>query len=174
VFDIIALGGGCFWCTEAVFSMVHGVIDVEPGYSGGTTVNPTYEEVCSDKTGHAEVVRIAYDPDTVSLIDLLEIFFKMHDPTQGNRQGEDVGSQYRSIILYTSDEQAKIIEDYINHIQGHFKRPITTEVRRLEAFYSAEKYHRGYYQVNGAKPYCRLIIAPKVEKIRNEFRKLMR
>lgn len=154
--------------------MVKGVIDVEPGYSGGTTANPTYEEVCGDGTGHAEVVRVAYDPDAVSLTELLEVFFKMHDPTQGNRQGDDVGSQYRSIILYVSEEQAKTIEGYINRLQDHFKKPITTEVRRLEAFYPAEKYHRRYYKANGAQPYCRLVITPKVEKIKKEFGELIR
>jgi peptide-methionine (S)-S-oxide reductase len=165
----IAFGGGCFWCTEAVFKMFKGVVKTTPGYAGGTTKNPTYEEVCSGTTGHAEVIMVEYDPGAVSLEKLLDVFFKMHDPTSVNRQGADVGSQYRSIILYTEEQQKKMIDEYIDMIALKFDKDIVTEVKALDAFYPAEDYHKNYYKNNPAQPYCAIVIRPKIEKIKKEF-----
>jgi len=172
--ETIVFGGGCFWCTEAVFKMFKGVIETTPGYAGGTTKNPTYEEVCSHETGHAEVLHVTYDPSLINLDTLLEIFFEMHDPTQYNRQGADVGSQYRSIILYTTDRQKKKATDFIKEIQGNFERPITTEVRKLDVFYKAESYHKDYYERNPIQPYCTFVIGPKVRKLREKFKALLK
>ncbi len=169
VFRSIVLGGGCFWCTEAVFKMFKGVVKVTPGYAGGTTKNPTYGQVCSGATGHAEVIKVDYDPKSVSLEKLLEIFFKAHDPTSLNRQGADVGSQYRSIILYSTDAERKAVEAYIKRISGNYEKPIATEVKKLGAFYASEDYHKDYYKNNPFQPYCMLVIRPKVAKIRKEF-----
>jgi peptide-methionine (S)-S-oxide reductase len=149
--------------------MFKGVVSATPGYAGGTTKNPTYEQVCSGDTEHAEVIKVEYDPDVVSLEKLLEIFFASHDPTSINQQGADVGSQYRSIILYTDEEDRKTIEDYIKGIAGNFKRPIATEVKRLDAFYPSEDYHKDYYRLNPMQPYCMFVIRPKVVKIKKEF-----
>ena len=166
----IVLGGGCFWCTEAVFSIFDGVVKTTPGYAGGTTKNPTYEQVCSGTTGHAEVLKLEYDPAIAPLEKLLEIFFKMHDPTSINKQDADVGSQYRSIILYTDEQQKRTIEDFIKKIAGNFKKPIVTEVKKLDAFYPSEDYHKDYYKNNPLQPYCMFVIRPKVAKIKKEFK----
>lgn len=146
--ETIVLGGGCFWCTEAVFKMLKGVISVEPGYAGGHTKNPTYEEVCSGKTGHAEAIKIEYDPQVISLETLLTVFFATYDPTTLNRQGNDVGEQYRSIILYSTEEQKKISEDFIKELDNSSKegKSVVTEVKKLEKFYPAEDYHKNYYE----------------------------
>ncbi len=167
--ETIILGGGCFWCTEAVFKMFKGVVKTTPGYAGGTTKNPTYRQVCSGETGHAEVIKIDYDPGVASLEKLLEIFFAAHDPTSVNQQGADVGSQYRSIILYVDDKDRKVIEAYMKSIAGSFKKPIATEVKKLDAFYPSEDYHKDYYKLNPLQPYCLLVIGPKVSKIRKKF-----
>ena len=165
----IVFGGGCFWCTEAVFSMFKGVTKTTPGYAGGHTKNPSYEEVCGGDTGHAEVLKIEYDRTIAPLEKLLEIFFASHDPTTLNQQGADVGSQYRSIILYSTDAQKKVIADYIGSIAANFKKPITTEVKKLDNFYPSEDYHKDYYKNNPLQPYCMFVIRPKISKIKKEF-----
>lgn len=167
----IALGGGCFWCSEAIFKMLDGV-KTTPGYAGGTTQNPTYEQVCSGTTGHAEVIMLEYDPTIALLEKILDIFFKMHDPTQVNRQGNDIGAQYRSIILYTTEAQKKVIEGFISDLQKKAPARIMTEVRKLGAFYQAEEYHKDYFKRNPANPYCIFVIRPKVSKIKKEFPEL--
>ncbi len=163
------LGGGCFWCTEAVFSRVRGVVDVKPGYSGGKVPNPTYEEVCTGETGHAEVVQITFDPNVISYREILEIFFAIHDPTTPNRQGNDVGTQYRSIILYHNDEQRKIAEEMIKEVEKKLGKKVVTEVVPFEAFYEAEDYHHNFYDKHRNYPYCRLVIDPKVKKFFKYF-----
>lgn len=167
--DSIVFGGGCFWCSEAVFEMLRGVIKTTPGYAGGATKNPTYEQVRSGTTGHAEVIKVDYDPKVISLDKILEIFFKAHDPTSVNRQGADVGSQYRSIILYSDAAERKVIETYIKKIAGNYDKPIATEVKRLDAFYESEEYHRDYYKKHPLEPYCMLVTRPEVNKIKTEF-----
>jgi len=167
--EVAVFGGGCFWCTEAVYQMLKGVISVMPGYAGGTTANPTYERVCQGDTGHAEVIKIEYDPEIVSYDDLLTVFFASHDPTTLNRQGSDVGSQYRSIILYTTEEQKQKAEDFIENLgEG-----IVTEVKPLGQFYEAENYHQRYYEKNKGVPYCQIVINPKLEKVKEKFAKLL-
>jgi peptide-methionine (S)-S-oxide reductase len=168
--EFIVFGGGCFWCTEAVFSMLKGVVKTAPGYTGGKTSNPTYEQVCYGDTGHAEVLQIDYDPSVITLDKLLEIFFEMHDPTTLNRQGVDVGTQYRSIILYNSDDQKETIKKFIEKIQKDFDMPIVTKIKKLDRFYVAEDYHKKYYDKNSSNPYCSVVIRPKVEKIMKEFK----
>ena len=168
--SVIVFGGGCFWCTETVFKMLKGVISVEPGYAAGITENPTYEEVCGGKTGHAEVVKIEFSPDEISFKDLLTVFFAMHDSTTLNRQGNDIGAQYRSIILYTSQEQKKETEDFIKELG----RGVVTEAKPLDKFYPAEKYHRDYYEKNKKAPYCQIVISPKIEKLKNKFNELLK
>jgi peptide-methionine (S)-S-oxide reductase len=167
--EIIVFGGGCFWCTEAVFSMFKGVVSTMPGYAGGNFKNPTYEDVCSGNTGHAEVLQVEYNPKIASLEKLLDIFFKMHDPTSLNKQGADFGSQYRSIILYTSDAQKETIDKFVKKIQKDFNQPIVTEIKRLDVFYPAEDYHKDYFGKNPMQPYCMFVIRPKVSKIKKEF-----
>lgn len=167
--ESIVLGGGCFWCVEAAFRMVKGVIATAPGYAGGFTMRPNYTEVCAGHTGHAEVVRVEFDPEQVSLRELLEVFFQIHDPTSLNRQGADVGSQYRSLILYEREEQRAAVEAFIHDSSSRYDRPIVTEVRELETFWPAEEYHFNYYARNPGKPYCRVVIAPKLEKLRKEL-----
>lgn len=167
--ETIVFGGGCFWCTEAVFKMIKGVADTTPGYAGGTTVNPTYEQVCTGNTGHAEVLRIEYDPGAVTLNKLLEVFVSMHDPTSLNRQGADTGTQYRSMVLYNTEEQKKIVGEFLEKVQKNYDRPVVTEVRKLDKFYVAEDYHKKYYDRNPNQPYCMMVIRPKVEKVRKEF-----
>jgi len=169
-FECIVLGGGCFWCTEAVFQRVPGVRSVVPGYAGGKTTNPTYSEVCGGDTGHAEVVKVVFDPASLSLRRILEVFFTVHDPTTPDCQGADQGSQYRSIVLFTSEEQERVVRDFIREISGSFPAPVVTEVKELEAFYPAEEYHRKYYDRNPEAPYCRMVIAPKLGKLKKLFR----
>ena len=164
--EIADLGGGCFWCMEAVFERLAGVISVTSGFAGGTTENPTYRDVCTETTGHAEVTEIEFDPAKVSYEKLLEVFWQAHDPTTLNRQGADVGDSYRSIILYASDEQKKEAEKSIAEEQSNWKDPIVTQVVPLEAFYKAEVSHQDYYRINGSTSgYCRAVIRPKVEKL---------
>ena len=158
-------GGGCFWCVEAMFERTQGVVSVVSGYAGGTKTNPTYEDVCMGGTGHAEVVQIEYDPDAVSFEELLEVFWKTHDPTTLNRQGADVGTQYRSIVLYHDEEQKRIAERSKGEAADGFPRPIVTEIRPLEAFYRAEDYHQDYFAKNPNAGYCRFIINPKLKKL---------
>jgi peptide-methionine (S)-S-oxide reductase len=160
-------GGGCFWCIEAVFERVKGVVSVTSGYAGGETENPNYRDVCSGTTGHAEVVKIEYDPSIIGYEELLEVFWKAHDPTTLNRQGADAGTQYRSIILYTDREQREIAEKSKKELEkaGIFKDPVVTEIKELEKFYPAEDYHQDYYQNNSSAGYCRVVIAPKLKKL---------
>lgn len=174
--ETIVFGGGCFWCTEAVFKMIKGVLSVEPGYSGGKKENPTYMEVCTEDTGHAEVIKIEYDPSEVSLENLLTVFFASHDPTTLNRQGNDVGTQYRSIIFYTTPEQKKESEDFIKEINKSNKdgKPVVTEVRPLDKFYKAEEYHKDYFERNPMNSYCQIVINPKLEKVQKKYADLLK
>ena len=169
--EIAVFGGGCFWCTEAVFSELKGVLAVDPGYAGGRTENPTYRQVCSESTGHAEVIQVQYNPDQITYNRLLEVFFATHDPTTLNRQGADVGASYRSIILYTNDAQKDQAEAFIRELdsRGGKGNPIVTEVAKLERFYEAEADHKQFYMNNPAAMYCQVVISPKVEKVRAEF-----
>ena len=169
--EVTTLGGGCFWCLEAVFDELQGVEDVVSGYSGGSTVNPTYQQVCSETTGHAEVVQVTFDPQLISFEDVLKVFFSIHDPTTLNRQGADVGTQYRSAVFFHSPEQQATATQVIEEINkaGIWNRPIVTEVTPFEKFYSAEKYHQEYFQNNAEQPYCQVVIAPKVAKFRKEY-----
>lgn len=162
----IVLGGGCFWCTEACLVLVDGVLRATAGYAGGTTEDPTYEEVSAGGTGHAEVVEVEYDPSVVDLEEILDVFFASHDPTSLNRQGADVGTQYRSIVLCDDEEQRAVVEARIAKLQRSYSRPVVTEVAELERFYPAEEHHQQYYARNPGQGYCRVVIAPKVEKIR--------
>ena len=166
--DVAVFGGGCFWCTEAVFGELKGVVSVVPGYAGGHTENPTYWQVCDEITGHAEVVRIEFDRAQVSYRKLLEVFFKTHDPTTLNRQGADKGPRYRSTILYINDEQGAEAENYIKNLEASGTK-IVTEVVPLTRFYEAEDEHKQYYRENSANMYCQIVIRPKVEKVREEF-----
>jgi peptide-methionine (S)-S-oxide reductase len=172
--ETATFGGGCFWCTEATFQRLKGVETVVPGYAGGTKENPTYEEVCSGSTGHAEVIQIQFDPAVISYEQLLEVFFRLHDPTTLNRQGADVGTQYRSVIFFHSPEQQKTAEALIKRLNesGEFKQPIVTEVKPLEKFYKAENYHENYYNSNRQSGYCLLVIDPKIEKLYKDFGEL--
>ena len=169
--EVAVLGGGCFWCTEAVFTELRGVVSVEPGYSGGTLPNPSYEQVCTDRTGHAEAIRITFDPDVISYGDLLGVFFSTHDPTTLNRQGADTGTQYRSVIFYGSEGQKKEAEETIRRLAKDkvFGRPIVTQVLPLKAFYVAEDYHHDYYRKNPSQGYCRVVISPKLAKFRAHY-----
>lgn len=166
------LGGGCFWCTEAVYLELKGVVDVKPGYSGGEVKNPTYEEVCTGTTGHAEAVQITFDADVVSFKDILEVFFMTHDPTTLNRQGNDVGPQYRSVIFYHNEKQKEVAENAVQLFTEEkvYDRPIVTQVEPFEAFYMAEDYHLNYYNRNKGQGYCQFIITPKLEKFRKIFK----
>ena len=166
------LGGGCFWCTEAVFLELNGVKDVKPGYSGGHVKNPTYKQVTSETTGHAEVVQISFDSQVVSFIEILEVFFATHDPTTLNRQGNDVGTQYRSAIFYHSEKQKEIAQQVIAQLEkeGVYDDPIVTEVTAFDAFYIAEDYHINYFARNKNQPYSQFVVAPKVEKFRKVFK----
>ncbi|MCL5423755.1 MAG: peptide-methionine (S)-S-oxide reductase MsrA [Candidatus Marsarchaeota archaeon] len=169
----IVFGGGCFWCIEAIFQMINGVISVMPGYAGGITKNPTYDSVCSGDTGHAEVIKIEYS-NSLDLNILLQIFFEMHDPTTLNRQGADIGTQYRSIILYTTNLQKESIDRYILKLQSTYDRKIVTEIKKLDVFYPAEDYHVNYYKNNAKTPYCGIVIGPKIAKIKKEFGALLK
>jgi peptide-methionine (S)-S-oxide reductase len=173
--ELATFGSGCFWCTEAVFEQLRGVKSVVSGYSGGETPNPTYEAICTGLTGHAEVVQIAYDPAEISYDELLKVFWQTHDPTTLNRQGNDVGTQYRSVIFYHHDEQRRIAEGYKKQLDDAetFRDPIVTEIAPFEKFYPAEKYHQEYYRSNPSQGYCAFVIRPKVEKFRQEFKALL-
>jgi peptide-methionine (S)-S-oxide reductase len=168
--EVATLGGGCFWCLEAVYQELRGVEKIESGYSGGDVPNPTYRQVCSETTGHAEVVQVTFDPDDVSYRDILEVYFTIHDPTTLNRQGADVGTQYRSVIFYHTDEQKRVAEEVISDLEteGIWNSPIVTEVAPFDEFYVAEDYHQNYFRNNGFQPYCQVIIAPKVAKFRKQ------
>lgn len=171
---VATLAGGCFWCLEAVYDELKGVERVVSGYAGGHVTNPTYEQVCTGRTGHAEVVQIEYDPGVVSYRDLLEIFFTIHDPTTLNRQGADVGPQYRSAIFYHDEQQRREAEAIIAELEeaDAFSNPIVTEVTALDTFYPAEQYHEDYYANNPYQPYCMVVVAPKVAKFRKKFAEL--
>jgi len=172
----IVLGGGCFWCVEAVFQLFDGVEEILPGYAGGDTPNPSYREVCSGSTGHAEVIKVSWDPEKLELEDILNIFFHAHDPTTLNRQGNDVGTQYRSAIFYEDDKQEKTIAKVIDEIEEKriWNRPIVTQVEKLSQFYPAEEYHKNYYQDHSSQPYCNIVIGPKVQKIKKTFTELLK
>jgi peptide-methionine (S)-S-oxide reductase len=169
--EIATLAGGCFWCMEAIFKDIHGVQQVVSGYTGGTKVKPTYEQVCSDKTGHAEAIQITYFPEEISFREILEIFFTVHDPTTLNRQGNDRGSQYRSAIFYHNEAQKFIAEQVIKDLTKDklYPNPIVTEIRPYKVFYSAEDYHRDYFDNNPDQPYCQAVVAPKVAEFRKKW-----
>lgn len=169
--ETATLGAGCFWCVEAVFDDLRGVVSVESGYSGGHTENPTYREVCSETTGHAEVVSITFDRNEISFREILQVFFTVHDPTTLNRQGNDIGSSYRSAIFYHSDEQRKTAEEVIKEItaEGVYDDPIVTEITPFDKFYIAEDYHQEYFANNPNQPYCAAVVAPKVAKFRQKY-----
>lgn len=167
--EFATLAGGCFWCLEAVFEDVEGVVDVESGYTGGSSERPSYRQVCEGTTGHAEVVRIEFDSARISYRELLEIFFSIHDPTTLNRQGNDVGTQYRSAIYVHSSEQRSVAEDVIRELQSHLKHPVVTEVADAGVYWRAEDYHQEYFRNNPAQGYCMFVVAPKVVKFRKTF-----
>jgi peptide-methionine (S)-S-oxide reductase len=171
-FEIATFGGGCFWCTEAIFERVKGVQKVESGYAGGHVSNPDYKMVTSGTTGHAEVIQITFDPEVVTYLELLEIFFKTHDPTTLNRQGADVGTQYRSIVLYHNEQQNKLAREVLDELdsEGIWSDPIVTDIQAFEEFYSAEAYHQEYFENNPNQGYCRLVITPKLEKFEKVFK----
>lgn len=169
--ETATLGGGCFWCLEAVYNRMEGVLSAESGYMGGHTENPAYQEVCSGETGHVEVVQITFDPAIVSFREILDVFFTIHDPTTLNRQGNDVGTQYRSVIFYHSEEQKRISEQVIRELDasGAYRDPIVTAVEPAGKFYKAEEYHQDYFEKNPRQPYCMFVVSPKVEKFREKF-----
>lgn len=169
--ETATLAAGCFWCVEAIFDSLKGVEDVVSGYSGGHTENPTYQQVCSETTGHAEVIQIRFDPDELSYADLLRIFFTVHDPTQLNRQGNDIGTSYRSAIFYHNDEQKQTAEDVIAEFtaEGVYENPIVTQVAAFDKFWPGEDYHQEYFANNPNQPYCAAVVAPKVAKFRQKF-----
>ena len=169
--QVALLGGGCFWCLEAVFDRLRGVKSVDSGYTGGQVDNPTYRQVCDGDTGHVEVVRVTFDPSEITFKDLLEVFFEIHDPTTLNRQGNDVGEQYRSVIFYTSEEQKAQAEEVIRELNAaqKYPEPIVTAVEPAEKFYMAEAYHQEYYQNNRTQPYCMFVVSPKVKKFEKVF-----
>jgi peptide-methionine (S)-S-oxide reductase len=174
--EVAVLGGGCFWCLEAVFEQLRGVEQVESGYSGGPVANPSYQQVCSGKTGHAEVVRITFDPQEISYDEVLRVFFAVHDPTTLNRQGADVGTQYRSAIFTIGDEQRAAAVRAIEELEAAeiWGEPIVTEVAAFEAFYPAEEYHREYFRRNPGQSYCQFVIAPKVAKFRKQYLEMLK
>jgi peptide-methionine (S)-S-oxide reductase len=167
--ELATFGGGCFWCIEAALKELDGVASVTSGYAGGHTENPTYKQVCSETTGHAEVVQVAYDPDRITYEELLEVFFAVHDPTQLNRQGPDVGSQYRSIVLSHDDDQRRLAEAYIEALDEEYEDSVVTELEPLDVFYEAEEYHQDYFDKNPNDAYCNFHAKPKVEKVRETF-----
>ncbi|MBI2063990.1 MAG: peptide-methionine (S)-S-oxide reductase MsrA [Candidatus Yanofskybacteria bacterium] len=175
-YQIAVFGGGCFWCTEAVFKMLRGVVSVVPGYAGGTKPNPSYDEVSAGKTGHAEVSRIEFDPKLINYNDLLTVFFATHDPTTLNRQGNDVGTQYRSTILYTDELQKDEAKRFIKEINDLHPEgaPVVTEIKPLDKFYEAEEYHHDYYAKNPNQAYCQVVINPKLDKVREKFSELLK
>jgi peptide-methionine (S)-S-oxide reductase len=169
--EVATLGGGCFWCVEAVFDDLKGVESVESGYSGGAMPNPSYSQVCTGTTGHAEVIQVVFDPKVISYKEILQVFFTVHDPTTLNRQGADVGTQYRSVIFYHNDQQKAVAEQVIKEINEAkiWDDPIVTELSPIKEFYKAEDYHQEYFKLNSGQPYCRVVIAPKVRKFREHF-----
>ncbi len=171
--ETTTLGGGCFWCVEAPLERIIGVESVVSGYTGGSVEDPTYEQVCSGSTGHAEVVRVEFDPDIVSLVELLEVFFAVHDPTTRDRQGPDVGSQYRSAVFYETPDQQETAERVIEELEGEAYDGIVTEVAPLKRFYRAEEYHQDYYAKNPNQPYCSAQIPPKLKKVKKRFPELL-
>jgi len=166
--ELATFGGGCFWCTEAVLQRIEGILSVTSGYAGGTQGNPTYEQVCTGTTGHAEVIQVAYDPAMIGYEEILDIFWQSHDPTTLNRQGADRGTQYRSIILYADEKQKSAAEKSRQKMQGKLKDPIVTEIVPLETFWKAEDYHQGYYNAHASEGYCRMVISPKLKKLHLE------
>ncbi len=174
-YETATFGNGCFWCTEAIFMQLKGVIRVQSGYSGGSTINPDYKSVCSGKTGHAECLHITFDSSIISFDELLRVFWKTHDPTSLNRQGEDIGTQYRSVIFYHNDTQLKIAKVYIQQLTENkiFDKQIVTTLEPMITFYPAEDYHQNYLALNGHNPYCQIVVRPKVEKFKKEFTHLL-
>lgn len=168
--EIATLGGGCFWCTEAVFQQMAGITAVESGYTGGQVANPSYEQICEGTTGHAEVVRLSFDPAVVSFREILEVFFTIHDPTTLNRQGNDVGTQYRSVIYYHTPQQQETAKHVISEMANVWDAPIVTELSPAVTYYKAESYHQNYFRQNPLQGYCAFIVAPKVSKFRQTFR----
>lgn len=170
--EIAILGAGCFWCIETIFQQLNGVKSVQSGYSGGQIKNPSYKEVCNGTTGHAEVAKIEFDPEIISFTEILEVFWKVHDPTTLNRQGGDIGTQYRSAVFYTSETQKELAEKYKTKLDqsGIYPNPVVTEITAFDVFYPAEDYHNDYYNLHGDEQYCRLVIQPKVEKFKKIFR----
>ena len=169
--ETATIGGGCYWCTEAQYLLLDGVISVASGFSGGTVKNPSYREVCDGRTGHAEVVQVEYDTTKLNFTDIMKAFFSSHDPTQLNRQGNDIGTQYRSVIFYHNEEQHKIAQQIKDELSksGVYKDAIVTEISPFEVFYKAEDYHQNYFNQNGDQPYCQFVVAPKVEKFKKAF-----
>ena len=174
--ETAVFGGGCFWCTEAVFDELRGVVSVMPGYAGGSVKNPTYEQVCAERTGHAEVIRIEFEPSEISYKDLLTVFFATHDPTTLNRQGNDTGTQYRSTVLYADEEQRKEAESFIKELNDTkaFGKPVVTTLEPLSEFYEAEDYHQKYFAKNPYQPYCQVMIPPKLQKLHKQFTQLLK
>lgn len=174
--EVATLAGGCFWCVEAVFDDVQGVLDVTSGYAGGSVANPSYKQVCSGTTGHAEVAQVVFDPDVIAYRDILDIFFSIHDPTTLNRQGADVGTQYRSAIFYHTPEQKQIAEQAIRELDAQkvWKNPIVTQIAPLDRFYPAEDYHQEYFANNPNQPYCTFVVAPKVNKFRKSHAEMLK
>lgn len=172
--EVAVFGNGCFWCTEAIFSRLQGVSSVISGYAGGHTKNPSYYDVSDGNTGHAEVLQITFNPKQISYEQLLDVFFHTHNPTTLNKQGADVGTQYRSIILYTNDLQKEIAEKVKNELQSEFNNEIVTEIVPLEAFYEAESYHQDYFKKNASQPYCQLVIEPKLDSFQKRYQKLLK
>ena len=169
--EVATFGGGCFWCLDAAFRQLRGVVQVQSGYAGGKRANPSYEQVCSGATGHAEVVQITFDPSIITYRDLLGVLFTIHDPTTLNRQGNDVGTQYRSVVYYHSPEQERVVRETVAELEReqHFDDPIVTEVAPYSVFYPAEGYHQDYFNKNPAQPYCAAVVAPKVSKVRKAY-----
>jgi peptide-methionine (S)-S-oxide reductase len=169
--EVATLGGGCFWCTEAVFQMIRGVEKVDPGYAGGTLPNPSYEEVSTGTTGHAEVAQVTFNPDIISYKEILEIFFGTHDPTQLNRQGNDYGTQYRSVIFYHNEQQKTTAEQLMKELEseGVYDKPIVTKLEPFTVFYPAEEYHKDYFKKHPKQPYCQVVIAPKIAKLQKTY-----
>jgi peptide-methionine (S)-S-oxide reductase len=174
--ETIVFGGGCFWCTEAIFKTLKGVLSVEPGYAGGTVPNPTYEQICTGTTGHAEVIKVDYDPEKIKVRDLMTVFFATHDPTTLDRQGNDVGTQYRSVIFYSNENQKSEAERMIAEIDASSSEggPVVTQVEPLVQFYPAEEYHKDYFARNPEKAYCQIVINPKVHKVQEKFAALLK
>ncbi|MDZ4824446.1 MAG: peptide-methionine (S)-S-oxide reductase MsrA [Flavobacteriales bacterium] len=174
--ETATLGAGCFWCVEAIYQYLDGVVKVQSGYSGGSVKNPSYTEVCNGTTGHAEVVQVTFNPDSVSYSEILEVFFETHDPTTLNRQGADKGTQYRSVIYYHSDEQKRIAQTALKaaNESGNWPNPVVTEISPIADFYPAEDYHQEYFALNGEAPYCQMVIAPKVDKFKKKFQEKLK